>query len=216
MGATKTKTQKDYIPYINEIVKRFGTFQVDEISPEAGEIFRDSMGGVVKGIPKKPYAGNNALAALKAMFKVAMSKTSIFGLEFNPMRDVEKFGKKEGIISRHEFWLDHQVNLFIKIANEHDPEIGKCLMSFLFTGQRPMDCLLMPLSKYDGIRIRVIQEKTGAELAIRIHDKIKPMFDAEVARSRRLARIGETFIRLDFQGADLYSHMSKRWIISKH
>lgn len=207
----KAKSKKDYLPYIKEIVRRFGEFHVSDMCDEVAEEFRDTMGGVVDGLPTKPYAGNNALSALKAMYKVAKSKTSIFELTTNPVRDVGKFGRKEGVKARQKFWFDSHEKLFMQKANEHDPEIGKCMLSFMYTGQRPMDCLLMLPSVYDGIRIHVVQEKTSARLPIKAHKKVKPMFDAAVARSKRLARIGDPVIDLKFEGADLYSHMSKRW-----
>ena len=212
----KEKTRKDYTRYLDIINERFGPFQVRDFTPEAIAKFRDSLAQVDDtGLPKKPYAGNNALAVMKALFKVAILKTSIFNMTVNPARDVGKFGKKDGVRARRQFWTYEQQETFCQVADKLDPQIGTAIRLLAYFGQRPGDTLAMKDTAYDGEKVDVVQEKTDERVRIPPHQDIKPLLDRIRQQARDRGRIGGPMIDFGFKGADLYSHFSKRWDLVK-
>lgn len=104
---------------------------------------------------------------------------------------IERFGGREGVKPRRQYWDWDQEGLFVAPAREVDREVHKGYLLLAYTGQRPGDCRAMKISQYDGERIQVVQRKTGAEVWIKAHRDLKPILDEE----RRTAIGDATILR---------------------
>jgi integrase len=137
---------------------------VREEHTEAIQVVHESMAAT-------PYAANNWLSTVSAMIEVALTKPSIFGLTENPAQKVPRFGKKSGAGARQQHWEDDREKTFLSTAVDADWEIYVSYFLLVYTGQRPIDCLKMAVADYDGVKIKVVQQKTGTTVWIKVHSR---------------------------------------------
>jgi len=188
----KEKTAYDYGNNIdNTILKRWGHFQVCDLTTEAVAALHESF-------IDTPYKANQILAVVKVMIKVACKNSVTFGLKWDPCSAVSAFGRKEGIKSRRQYWTYEEEALFSEVAQRGfwelregripqwrvEPAMAFAHALLTYTGQRPGDMLNMTLADYDGEKINVYQQKTGARVWIPVHTQFKPTLDALVKRLR--------------------------------
>lgn len=121
------------------------------------------------GMASTPAQANRWLQLLRQLLDFAIDEELI---DSNPARLVKKFREGPG----HEPWPEDEISKF-----ESRWPVGTkerlAFDLFLFTGQRIGDVARMKRSDIRDNAIRVVQEKTGAELWVPIH----PQLDASLA-----------------------------------
>lgn len=117
----------------------------------------------------RPGTATTVLIALKALLTWAVDHDWI---DVNPALGVKRFGTVRG----NRRWHDHEVRAVLDHPEISD-KVKLTIMLALYTGQRRTDCLRMPWSAYDGEYIRLRQQKTGAELTIKVHPDLKAALD---------------------------------------
>ena len=182
------RTQKDYNQYVGDILSRWGQFPVAELEVEMIVERRDAM-------RDRPRTANYWLNVLSSMLNLAVERPNTFGLRDNPARRVRRFGKKAGVKPRQEYWTYADEQRFLEEADRTDPVIALGHRLLAYTGQRPGDVRAMQLSDYDGVRLNVVQQKTGAKVWIRCHKDLKVHLDRYVREAREKCIINATFIR---------------------
>jgi integrase len=80
-----------------------------------------------------------------------------------------------------ERWSESEIDKFISTAPVH---VRDAMMLALYTGQRRSDLIRMEWSHYDGKTIHVKQRKTGIELWVPVHPKLKNHLDKMALRKR--------------------------------
>lgn len=187
------KTQNDYGRYIDKVVlERWGHYQVCDLTTEAVAALHESF-------IDKPRTANQILAVVKTMVKVARKNSVTFGLKTDPCAAVSAFGVKEGVKPRRQYWTYEDDALFLEVAQtgfwdlregrkprwRTDPTMAFAHALLTFTGQRPGDIRTMTLADYDGEKINVFQQKTGARVWIPVHAEFKPTLDAMMRKLRK-------------------------------
>jgi len=111
-----------------------------------------------------------AMSALRAVFEYACNRGV---LENNPIAKIRGMPKSKPIPR----WTADEVNLFIETAPYY---LKRSVMLALYTGQRASDLVAMQACDYDGKGITVLQKKTGKELYIPAHPRLKEVLDETV------------------------------------
>lgn len=106
-----------------------------------------------------------ALNTLSNLFRFAYDRGWV---EHNPAKQVSGLPPKRP----YARWEDDEINLFLRTAPDH---LQQALALALYTGQRRSDLVRMRWTDYDGKTIHVIQKKTGKELFIPVHPRLKAM-----------------------------------------
>lgn len=182
------RTQKDYNQYVDDILSRWGQFPVADLEVEMIVERRDAM-------RDRPRTANYWLNVLSSMLNLAVERPKTFGLRDNPARRVRRFGKKAGVKPRQVYWTYADEQRFLADADRTDPVVALGHRLLAYTGQRPGDVRVMQLSDYDGVRLNVVQQKTGAKVWIRCHKDLKVHLDCCVREAREKCIINATFIR---------------------
>jgi integrase len=125
-----------------------------------------------------PGRCKTALSALSAVFRFAHNNGWIIG---NPAANLSNLPKS----TPHKRWTDAEIDRFIETAPDY---LGTAIMAALYTGQRRGDLVKMRWSDYDGETIHLVQQKTGKELTIYVHPKLRAALD-------RAGRVGPYLLR---------------------
>jgi hypothetical protein len=143
------ESKRDYARYIDRVIlPKWGDLQVDAVDTEVVSALHESMSAT-------PYAANQCVKVLSAMFRCALAKASQFATmagRTNPCDGVTLFGVKEGVRQRDRLWTPEEMTAFDTAA---DAELKVARLLFLFTGQRVRDVLAMRDTDYkveDGER----------------------------------------------------------------
>lgn len=112
-----------------------------------------------------PAQANRWLQLLRQLLDFAIEEELI---ESNPARFVKKFREGPG----HEAWPEEEIARFEKRWPTGTKE-RLAFDLFLYTGQRIGDVAAMMRTHIRDGAIRVVQEKTGAELWVPIHPQLK-------------------------------------------
>ncbi len=82
-------------------------------------------------------------------------------------------------------WEEAEVDLFLNTAPEY---LRSAMLLALYTGQRLSDLIKMRWDDYDGKTIMVRQKKTGKELLLPVHPKLRADLDAREATAHNAAK----------------------------
>lgn len=119
----------------------------------------------------------HAFAALRLILDVAHDHDL---LDHNPANR-PKLGTPP---PRQAVWTDGQVKTFVEGA---PAPLALAFRLLIFTAQRPSDVVRMAWSQYDGQRITVRQQKTGALVAVHAHRDLRVALDTERRRGPLVA-----------------------------
>jgi len=157
-------TLASYRPWLRDLETTFGHIRVAAFG-------RTQIVDYVEAAP----AGTQAVAAtvIRNIFKLAyyhglISANPAIGLE------AEK-GK-----SRNTVWSDREFERMLSACQAHQEADALIagLHAMLYTGQRPSDALRLSLRDLkDNGRLEITQQKTGREISIPLHAKLKPFFE---------------------------------------
>lgn len=149
---------------------------LDELRPIAGfpvtEIRRRHVRALRDGLADRPRTADLFLQAVRRVFGLAVDDEAI---DVNPAAGIAALGGG----GSHAAWSEAQCAAFEAAAAEGRVP-GWALTAYLlgrYTAQRRGDVLRLTWAAYDGRTIRLRQGKTGAELAILVHPRLKAHLD---------------------------------------
>lgn len=153
-GQRKT-TQTTY----RGIIERFRKLHGDK---GIKDLRREHIKAIIGSMSDRPHAANNLLSILKIMLDLALD----FGwIASNPARGVKGFARKTpGFHS----WTDPEIEAYKK-RHPSGTKARLALSLLLYTAQRRGDVIKMGWQHFKEGRLRVVQNKTGAELELKLH-----------------------------------------------
>lgn len=171
--ALATTTRKDYERMFGIIKDEFDGFPISAIEARGSRKtfleWRDTM-------KEAPRSADMHLGLLARVFAWAKDNETILR---NPLERVERL--HEGS-RRDTVWSLDQIN---KILAEAAPHIRDVACMALWTMQRQSDLLTMPTLAFDGERVSIKQQKTGARVRITAAPAILPVLEDAKAKQRQ-------------------------------
>jgi integrase len=150
-----------YSAYLKLIENEFGDMPIEGLSrPECRGDFKAWRDGMADTPRKADYAWTT-LARVLSFAKDRGRITT------NPC---ERGGRIYESDRADKIWSDEQIARLQSFAPEH---ILPVITLALWTGQRQGDLLRLPWSAYDGLFIRLRQQKTGRRVTIPVADELK-------------------------------------------
>lgn len=214
------KTRSDYRGLLERVIRpRFGPFRVCDLESEMVLALRDSFSAT-------PYYANQVVRTLSTLMSFACARSATFGVTVNPcLGKKKKFGVKKGVRARRAFWAPADEAAFVRRAWRMDWEMVKAIYLFIYTGQRPGDCLAMDMADYDGSgRVRVTltgaandvafdieQSKTGARVMIPAHKSLVRIIEIEKRRRLKEGRVGGTILHTAAGEPFKWRYFCSRW-----
>ena len=195
------RTRKDYGKYLDEIERIYSDVSVRDFTEEDARDLKSKY-------RERPYAGNYLLRVLSVLIGFAAARRRQFGKFSNPMAQVKRFGKKQGVKARRLYWSFDDEAAFLEAA---DPEMAIFYYLLAYTGQRVGDVRGMDEADYDGETIKVVQDKTGVEVWIPVHADLKTALDAHLGRRRASNRVGGPLILGEKGGRPGERFAATRW-----
>lgn len=173
--ALATTTRRDYERMFGIIREKFETFPISAIEARGSrKLFlewRDTM-------KDAPRSADMHIGLLARVFAWAKDNETILR---NPLERVERL--HEGS-RRDTVWTAEQIN---KVLAQASPHIRDVACMALWTMQRQADLLTMPTLAFDGERVSIKQQKTGARVRITAAPGIMPiLIDAKEKGRQRI------------------------------
>jgi len=153
-------TQRDYRRYLNRLDNSVGHRQMGEISNDFLHAIRDKL-------KTTPSAANHTIAVVSTLFRFALARRIV---KADPTTGI---GRLKGG-DPYERWSAADLTAFRACAS---PTMRLALELGLYTGQRLGDVIALRWADYDGARVSVRQQKTGARLSIPVHPDLKGLLD---------------------------------------
>lgn len=138
------------------------------IDREIDSIRRWEILEFLEGYEDRKGNGRAALNVLNNLFLYAMDRNLA---KENPCYSVDFLAPTKPI----ERWSEKDVDMFLTTAPKH---LKSAFLLALYTGQRKSDLVRMRWEDYDGKFIKVRQKKTGKELSIPVHPKLRADLEA--------------------------------------
>ena len=154
----RPSTQREYLRYLREFQTEMADLHPDELKPFHLARLRDNMAAT-------PAKANATLKAIGALY--SWGRETGWATQGNPATGLGKLG-----IGEHAPWTQEALDAFPVAL---PPDLARCCMVGLYTGQRLGDVLAMDRSKVEGSGIWVTQEKTHKQLLIPLHSAIREL-----------------------------------------
>lgn len=177
-------TRREYLRDLREFQAEMGDLGPDDLKPFNLARLRDNMADT-------PAKANKALKVIGALYAWGREQGWVLGA--NPASGIEKLAMGE-----HQPWSQEALDAFPEAL---PPDLARCCMMGLYTGQRLGDVLAMQRSAVEGSGIWVTQEKTGKELLIPLHSAIKELVLAATGPICPKAHDGTPFTTDQFHAA---------------
>lgn len=145
-------------------------------SKRVASLERRHIKAIIGAMASKPAAANKLLDKLKLLMSLAVDEG---WRKDDPTLGVRGFSQKtEGFHT----WSEEEIEIY-----ERRHPVGStarlALALMLYTGQRRSDAVKMGMQHLDGSRIKVTQQKTGAQLSIPVHPDLEEILSV-VPRDR--------------------------------
>lgn len=150
-------TRKAYEVYLDMIGTAF--WDVDIAAVELGHVLR-----MRDAHRDQPATANKLFAIWSILLSFSMRRGYI---KHHPMVGARVRKLKEG---EHARWPEGCVDLAIEVLPQH---LARAVMLAVYTGQRVGDCIARRWSDLDDGGMRLIQQKTGAELWVPLHPELE-------------------------------------------
>lgn len=149
-------TKRDYLRYLEIISKAWGELLVSDLRPKHVIGLRDKWAST-------PVAANHLIAVLKTLVNWGIPREFC---ETNPCVYVPKLETDEEGARPWPVWA-------YSLIEEHAREdVRRAVLLARYTGQRQSDVLRMAPSDVEDGGINVVQQKTGKELWVPLHDDL--------------------------------------------
>lgn len=149
------KTKKDYVRYLEIVRELWGALAVAKLERKHILKLRDRYAD-------KPRTANYLMQVLRRLLNFAIDRG--FRTD-NPAQRPGTLRTGPG----HKPWPDWLIQAFRENA---EPHVREAMEVLLYTGQRQSDAIAMTVRDRQDGGIKVIQEKTGAELWIAEHEDL--------------------------------------------
>ena len=149
-------TQRDYRRYLNRLDRSVG--ERGMLALDAPFIFQ-----IRDKLRETPVAANHAIAVIRTLFRFALARHIVTE---DPTANIGKLKGGEGF----QRWNAADIEAFRVVAT---PMMRLALELGLYTGQRLSDVIRLAWSNYDGVRIRLRQQKTKTSLSIPVHPELQ-------------------------------------------
>jgi integrase len=160
------RTRRDYNRHIEKIEAKFGDFPVDGLIDRRSRDEFLTWGDKLALASKRQ--GDYTMTVFALMLAWAKNRGKI---THNPLEKLERYYNA----TRAEFvWSDDDQASFMRVASR---PMQLAMMPALWTGQRQGDILKMTWVAYDGSRIKVRANKSGAYLAIPVGEPLRKLLD---------------------------------------
>jgi len=166
----KPGTQRDYRRYLARLDNSVGHKPMTSINNDYLNQIRDKL-------RHTPVAANHTLAVVRTLCRFAIGRKVI---QADPTAGIGKLKGGGG----YERWSETDLEAFRESAT---PMMRLALEIGAYTGQRLGDVIGLSWAAYDGERIKLRQQKTGAVMSIMAHAHLKALLDAT-------PRIGKTIL----------------------
>lgn len=149
-------TKRDYLRYLEVISKAWGELLVSDLRPKHVIGLRDKWAST-------PVAANHLIAVLKTLVNWGIPREFC---ETNPCVYVPKLETDEEGARPWPVWA-------YSLIEEHAREdVRRAVLLARYTGQRQSDVLRMAPGDVEDGGINVVQQKTGKELWVPLHDDL--------------------------------------------
>jgi integrase len=162
------RSKSIYLNGIDTLEPHFGAMNLKDITRPSIIAFRDEL-------YNSPGKLKIAVATLNNILKFAYDRGWV------PVNHAARLGGMPPS-KPIERWQEDELDRFLSTAPVH---IRDAMMLALYTGQRRSDLVRMEWPHYDGKTLYVKQRKTGTELWIPVHPKLKAHLDAMLKRPRK-------------------------------
>lgn len=160
------KTRKDYGRILAGLVKSYGELPFASIDREVVYAIRDSL-------KSTPHMANYTVRVLRLLLGWAVERKM---LDANPAARPRQLRTRP----RHQVWSPEAEVAFLEHA---DAPMRLAYLIGVYTAQRQADVLKITWRQYDGKRLELRQEKTGALIAVPVHSALKAVLDATQRRA---------------------------------
>jgi hypothetical protein len=161
------RTQRDYLRHVARIETEFGDLPLDALDdPRVTKDFlawRD-------GLAVSPRQADYSWSVLMAIISWARQNGQTF------YRPPERISPLYHADRAEKIWEESPVAAFMAVASE---PLQRALVLALETGQRQGDLLILPWASYDGVWIKLRQNKTGVRVNL-----AREEFPEQMGRSR--------------------------------
>lgn len=151
-------TQREYLRDLREFQDELGQMVPDDLKPFHLARLRDNLA-------ETPAKANKTLKVIGALYSWGREQGWVLGA--NPASGISKLE-----VGEHQPWPQEALDA---IPDALPPDLARCCMLGLYTGQRLGDVLAMRRSAIEGNGIWVTQEKTKKELLIPLHSAIREL-----------------------------------------
>lgn len=162
-------TKRDYQRYLNRLDNSVGARPIASITNDYLHAIRDKL-------KLTPSAANHTMAVIGTLFRFAIGRRIV---RADPTAGI---GRLKGG-DPYERWTVEDIAAFRASAS---PTMRLALDLGLYTGQRLSDVIALRWADYDGERIRLRQQKTGARLSIPAHPDLRAMLDAAARKAETI------------------------------
>ncbi len=181
-------TKRDYLRYLEIISKAWGELLVSDLRPKHVIGLRDKWANT-------PVAANHLIAVLKTLVNWGIPREFC---ETNPCVYVPKLETDEEGARPWPVWA-------YSLIEEHAREdVRRAVLLARYTGQRQSDVLRMAPGDVEDGGINVVQQKTGKELWVPLHDDLVGALEgwscSPSCRRRRVKHTTQTASRLHGRG----------------
>jgi integrase len=168
-------TAHDYKRYLTAIGREFGDFPLAGLGERGARVeFMRWRDNVAKRSKRTADYGWSVLARVMSW---ALDRGLVTA---NPC---EKGGRVYRATRADNIWTDADETAFLAVAS---PQMRLAFMLALWTGQRQGDILRLTWAAYDGIHIRLTQQKTGRRVIVLVGAPLKALLDATPRRSPQI------------------------------
>jgi len=152
-------TRRDYDRYLDDMTARFGDLEPYAIEPHHVAALRDEFGDT-------PSKADHYVSVIRTVYAWGVERGFA---KFNPAADISTIAR----VTPYEPWPQWAWELVPLMRRE----LRIACFLGLYTGQRLGDILKMQLGHVEQGRVRVRQSKTGKELVIKLHGRLRPILD---------------------------------------
>jgi integrase len=158
-GVLRPNSKRNYLQAFNHLKPI--------IMKDIADIRRRDVLKIRDGLMDRPGTANVFVTAASRLLTFAVDREYI---DVNVALNIRRLK-----LGEYRAWKDSELKAFLAVAEGY---VRTAFLIALYTGQRYSDVFSMRWTDYDGLTIKVRQEKTGAPLIIPCHKNLKVELDS--------------------------------------